>query len=126
MPGQSSRKTAGQRWTRSVLKITIIYARKQRKLLGSELVSSGGATLVPMMQSTDLRDRDDPASIGWLHTAGLRAVFLQCQMCPAAMVIIKEHFEMPAQTALVEHDHVIEALAANGANHSFHIRTLPW
>jgi hypothetical protein len=34
--------------------------------------------------------------------------------------------EMPAQTALVEYDHVIEALAANGADHSFDIRTLPW
>jgi len=30
---------------------------------------SGGATLVPMMQSTDLRDRDDPAGLGWLHCA---------------------------------------------------------
>ena len=77
------------------------------------------------MQSTDLRNRNDPASIGPLHTARLRAVLLQCQMCPAAMVIIKEHFEIPAQTALVEYDHVIEALA-NGADHSFDIRTLRW
>ena len=78
-----------------------------------------------MMQSTDLRDRDDPAGIGWLHTAGLRAVFLQCQMCPAAMVIIKEHLEMPAQTVLVEYDHVIEALAANTADPSFCNSVLP-
>ena len=63
-----------------------------------------------MMQSIDLRSRDDPVSIGLLYMARLRAVLLQCQMCPAAMVIIKEHFEMPAQTALVEHDHVIEAM----------------
>jgi len=47
-------------------------------------------------------------------------------MCPAAMVIIKEHLEMPAQTVLVEYDHVIEALAANGANQPFHIGSLPW
>ena len=79
-----------------------------------------------MMQSTDLRDRDDPTSIGRLHTPWLRAVFLQCQMCPAAMVIIKEHSDMPTQTALVEYHHVIEAPAANGADHSFDIPTLPW
>ena len=79
-----------------------------------------------MMQSTNLRDRDDPASSGRLHSTRLRAVFLQCQMCAAAMVIIKEHFEMLAQAALVEYYHVIEALAANGADHSFDIRTLPW
>ena len=33
---------------------------------------------------------------------------------------------MPVQTALVEYDYVIEALAANGADHSFDVRTLPW
>ena len=69
-----------------------------------------------MMQSTNLRDSNDPASIGRLHAAGLRAVLLQCQMGPAAMVIIEEHFEMLAQAALVEYDHVIEALAANGTD----------
>jgi len=73
------------------------------------------------MQSTDLRDCDAPASIDWLHTARLRAVFLQCQMCPAAMVIIKEHFEIPAQTALVEYDYVIEAPPSSGTDHSFDI-----
>ena len=33
---------------------------------------------------------------------------------------------MLAEAALVEYDHVIEALAANGADHSFDICTLPW
>ena len=119
--------TAGQHLeaTAPTLKITI-NLRTETKETRSELLSSGGPALVAMMQSTDLRDRDDSASIGRLHTARLRAVFLQCQMRPAAMVIIKEHLEMPAQTALVEYDYVIEALAANGADYSFNIRTLPW
>ena len=32
---------------------------------------------------------------------------------------------MTAQISLVQHDHAIEALAANGADHPFNIRTLP-
>ena len=32
---------------------------------------------------------------------------------------------MTAQISLVQHDHVIEALAANGADNPFNIRTLP-
>ena len=107
------------------LKIKIDLARKQSKL-ASELLSSGGPALVAMMQSTDLRDCDDSASICCLDWPRLRTVLGQCQMCPAAMVVIKEHFEMPTQTALVEYDHVIEALAANGADHAFDICTLPW
>ena len=78
-----------------------------------------------MMQSTNLRDRDDPAGIGRLHTAGLRAVLLQCQMCPAAMVIIKEHFEIPAQTALVEYDYVIEALVRISSCSAARLRNNP-
>ena len=127
MQGQRVRKTDGQRLDQigPELKITITDVRKQKKL-ASGLVSSGGATLISMMQSTDLRNCDDPASSGRLHAARLRAVFLQCQMGPAAMVIINEQFEMPVQTALVEYDHMIEALAANGADKPFDISTLPW
>ena len=87
---------------------------------------SGSAPLVPMVQPANLRNGDDPSSTWRLNRSRLRAVFLQCQMGPAAMVIINEQFEMPVQTALVEYDHMIEAFAAKRADHSFDIRTLPW
>ena len=32
---------------------------------------------------------------------------------------------MPVQRSLVENDHVVEALAANRADHAFHVGTLP-
>jgi hypothetical protein len=96
MSRQSAGNTAGQHLDEigPALKITD-HLRPQAKETPSGLVSSGGVTLVAMMQSTDLRVCDDSASIRRLHTARFRAVLLQCQMCPAAMVPIKEHFELP-------------------------------
>ena len=78
-----------------------------------------------MMQSADLRDCDDPASIGRLHTARLRTVLPQCQICLAAMAIIKEHFEMPVQTPLVEYDYVIEALVRISSCSAARLRNNP-
>ena len=42
------------------------------------------------------------------------------------MVVVREALEMSVQAALAEYNHVIEAFAANGADHSFDIRALPW
>ena len=77
---------------------------------------SGRASLVTMMQPTDLRNGNDPSTIWRLDRSRLRGVFLKRQVGPAAMVIISEACEMPVQTAFVEYDHVIEALATNGAD----------
>ena len=41
------------------------------------------------------------------------------------MVIINEAFEVWVQAALVEYEHVIQALAADGSDHPFDISTLP-
>ena len=63
MSGQSPGKTAGQRLYEigPALKITI-NLRTEAEETRSGLVGSGGSTLVAMMQSTDLRDCNDPAS----------------------------------------------------------------
>jgi hypothetical protein len=60
---------------------------RTRSRFGSHVLCSGGATLVAMVQSTDLRDGDDPSSVGWLDRSGLQGVFLQRQVCAAAIVI---------------------------------------
>jgi len=41
------------------------------------------------------------------------------------MIVVDEVLKVSVQTALVEYDHVIQALAANGADHPFDIGTLP-
>src|SRR4051794_35672993 len=86
---------------------------------------SGDPTLVAMVESADLRDGDDSPSLRRLDWSCLRAVFFQCKVRPAAMVIISEASEVLVQTSFAEHDHVIEALASNTAYQPFDIRTLP-
>jgi hypothetical protein len=97
-----------------------------RSRLGSHVLCSGRATLVPMVESTDLRDGDDPASVGRLHRTSFRAVFPPVPVCAAAMVIVNESPEVPVKTALSKYDDVIHTLAANGADDSFDIRTVRW
>src|SRR4051795_8271030 len=41
------------------------------------------------------------------------------------MIIFHEGSKVPVQASLVEDDHVIEALAANGSDHAFHVCALP-
>jgi hypothetical protein len=46
-------------------------------------------------------------------------------MCPAQVIVAEETSNVSLQAALVENNQVIQALAANRANHPFDIRTLP-
>ena len=41
------------------------------------------------------------------------------------MIILGETLNMAPKTRFIEHDDVIEALATDGSNQSFHVRTLP-
>ena len=41
------------------------------------------------------------------------------------MIIFHEASKVSVQASLVEHDQVIEALAANGSDHAFHVGALP-
>ena len=78
-----------------------------------------------MMESTHLQNGDDPSRIWLLDRSGLRAVLLQCQMRSASMIVVDEVLKVSVQTALVEYDQVIQALAAKGADHAFDIGALP-
>ena len=92
-----------------------------RQVIRTEAVRSGCAPFVPMMQPTDLRNGDDPSSVWRLDRSGFRTVFVQRQMCAAPMIIFEEPFEVLVQAAFVNYDHVIQALAANRADDSFHV-----
>ena len=69
-----------------------------------------------MMESAHLRDRDDPSRIRWLDGAWLGRILLQAQVGPAAMMVGQEPLKVPVQASLVEHDHVVQALAAKGTD----------
>ena len=77
------------------------------------------------MKAAQHRYRDDPARLRRLDPPGLRSIFFQCQMYAAPMIIFQECLEMPVQTSLVEDDQVIQALAANGTDHTLHVSALP-
>src|SRR5262245_9761169 len=94
-------------------------------MIPMEPVCSGSASLVPMMQSTDLWDCNDWSAIRRLDRSRLRAVFLQRKMGAATVVILNEAFQVSVQGTLIKDDPVIQALAANGADDPLDIRTLP-
>src|SRR5688572_10931545 len=77
---------------------------------------SGGAAFVPVMHAASTRE---------LYTAWIQRILVQCQLRPRPVVIINERLEVPEQTALVEHDRMIKALATDCANDPFDIGTLP-
>jgi hypothetical protein len=88
-------------------------------------VCSGGASLVTMVQTADLRNADDPSLLGRLHGPWLGRIFLQRQVTTAVMVVVEKRSEMARQAGVIEDDDLIQALPANGSNHSFDVRALP-
>jgi len=65
---------------------------------------SGGATLVPMMESAHLRSCDDPPSLRWLDGAWLWRVLVQAQVRPTPMIIAQEPLQVAVQGAFVKHN----------------------
>jgi hypothetical protein len=41
------------------------------------------------------------------------------------MIVVQEPSKMPVKTSFIEYDDVVQALAANGSDDPFDIRTLP-
>ena len=86
---------------------------------------SGGEAFVALMKATDLRNRDHLAAVRRLGGAGIRAVFVERQMGPRAVIVIDVPVQDPAQMAFVDHDHMVKALAANRADDALDVRVLP-
>jgi hypothetical protein len=66
--------------------------------------ASGSPALVTMVQATNLLDRNNRAHFKRLHSARLRAIFVQGQVSSASMIVIRISLQMALQAALVEHD----------------------
>jgi hypothetical protein len=49
----------------------------------------------------------------------------QRKMCSRSMIVIEIRIEGSSLRGFMEHDHMIEALASNGSNHSLYIASLP-
>jgi len=69
--------------------------------------------LVPVRESTDFRKFDYGTKLRRLNRARYRRVFAERQVSARAQVICKIEIQKATQRRLVEHDHVVQALASN-------------
>ena len=81
-----------------------------------------GATFVPMMKATHLANRDNVSSGDRFDRSHVGRVFAQPEMGPAPMVIVDIRRQDTTQVRCVDHDHMVQTLAAEGADQSLHIR----
>jgi hypothetical protein len=65
-----------------------------------------------VMETTDFTNLDHLTFSAGLRSSELRGVFAERQMCAPAVVIGNIRRESTKESALSEHDHVIETLAA--------------
>ena len=91
---------------------------------GRHVVRLRGLTIVAVMQATDLRRDEDLAGSDTRRPA-VRGVFAQAEMRAAPMVVGEIRAKHAAEMPVVEDDHVVQTLAANGADHALHVGILP-
>jgi hypothetical protein len=72
-----------------------------------------------MMESADFRHRNNPPLVRRLDRARNWRVLLQSQMRPAPMIVVHETQQVTGQAPFAEHDYVVQALAADGADDAF-------
>ncbi len=67
-----------------------------------------------------------PGGISWNAPEGRFLPFRHIGGWPArAMIVVQEGLQIARQAGLMENNHVVQALAANGADHPFDVRPLP-
>ena len=75
-----------------------------------------GTSFVAMMQPANFGQRDDVALLGRLHPTGLRGIFVQPQVRPAAVIINEVTFKHAEQVIPVQHNQVIQTFTPNRTN----------
>jgi hypothetical protein len=82
-------------------------------------------SLVTVVQDTDLLYFDHPSKRWRLDRTGDRSVLLQSEMSSRSLIIVKVRFKNTAQAAFIEHEDMVEAIAADGTDQPLDIRILP-
>src|SRR5262249_16883027 len=78
-----------------------------------------------MVKSTDLWNLNYPARLGRLNGTDFWSVLIQRQVRARFVIIAEIVFEQSAQMAVIQDDHMIQTLATNGSDHTFHVAVLP-
>ena len=89
------------------------------------LAVSGGVSLVAVVQSTDLTQRDDWPDFRRLNRARLWRVFSQRRVRSGSVIVVKIGKESSAQRAFAENDHRVDAFAPNRTHDAFDVCPLP-
>ena len=79
-------------------------------------VCLGCAPLVPVVKTSDLRYRHDGFGFPRVHRPRFRCLLRQGEVRPGFVIIRDERLHMPVQRGLVEDNHMIQALTAEGAD----------
>jgi hypothetical protein len=83
------------------------------------------ASLVPVMESSDFKNFDYGTKRWRLNGSRYRRVFAERQVSARAQVICEIEIQKAPQRRLVEHYHVVQALASNRADEALSVRILP-
>jgi hypothetical protein len=75
-----------------------------------------------MMESADLRNRDDTSGFRRLDGASFRRVLEQSQMRSAPMIVGDKTLQVPVKASFVKYNYMVQALAADGPDHALDIR----
>ena len=78
-----------------------------------------------MVQTADLRDGDHTTIGGWFHLTPDRRVAVQGEVRPAVVVIDEILAQEVSEVLVIKHDHVVKALAPDGADDPLDVRILP-
>jgi hypothetical protein len=78
-----------------------------------------------MMEAADQGRLDDLAFVESLHPSWLRGILRQRKVGAGPVVVDEVLAQQAAQMGFVQHHDVVETLAAEGADETFHVRILP-
>jgi hypothetical protein len=78
-----------------------------------------------MMQTADLRNLNNRSDLHRLNRPFNRGVFAQREVSPGTLVILEIGSENSPETGFIQHNDVIQTLAANRSDQSLDIRVLP-
>src|SRR5262245_55506481 len=77
---------------------------------------------VAMMEPADHGCLDDPALVEVLHESPLRGVLVEGEVRSGTVVVDEVVAQQATEMGVIQHHHVVEALAAKGADETFEPR----
>src|SRR5216684_373481 len=80
---------------------------------------------VAVVEAADVGQGNDAAVLGWLDGARLGCILLEGKMRPRAVVVAEVAVQTTTQMSLVQDDHVVEKLAADGSDDALREGVLP-